>query len=287
MKEFIGIVEDLEDPLNLGRVKVRVVNEHDANISTDDLKWAHVMMPVTSGSYQGVGDTPCLVTGSKVLGFYMDAEEKQLMMILGSFPVIPDMDHDKHSLSYLARGKQILEKNVVGPEPESAFGAQYPYNRVISSRSGHVIEIDDTPENERIHIYHKSGSYTEINKDGRVVNKSVNDNYEIVQNNKTLHIEIEGDFPEYVEDISTSGDEIVISGVTFGHGATYDESVKIPFEIAFCSDAYLLGYAKNIQKKKDEEEAAQAKIASDADALQAEIEANERALYEKLKAKFG
>lgn len=192
MKEFIGIVEDIDDPLHLGRAKVRVINEHDTDVSTDDLKWSHVLMPVTSGSSQGVGDTPCLTVGSSVIGFYLDREEKQLAFILGSFPIIPDMDNDKHSISYLARGKQTLEKQQIGPEPASAYAAQYPHNRVITSKSGHVIEIDDTPENERIHIYHKSGSYTEINKEGQVVNKSVGDNYEIVQKNKTLYIE--GDF---------------------------------------------------------------------------------------------
>ena len=219
---FIGIVEDIQDPLHLGRAKVRVLNEHD-DIHTDDLTWSHVALPTTSGSVQGVGDTPSLQLGSKVIGFYMDNNEKQLAMILASFPVIPDMQDDKHSISYLARGKQILEKNIVGPEPESAFAAQYPYNRVIGTRSGHIIELDDTPENERIHIYHKSGSYTEINKDGRVVNKSVADNIEVVQSNKTLfvqgdmNIEIKGNCTITCPTINVKGD-LIVDGKVVSNG---------------------------------------------------------------------
>lgn len=29
---FLGIVEDVQDPMKLGRVRVRVINEHDDNV---------------------------------------------------------------------------------------------------------------------------------------------------------------------------------------------------------------------------------------------------------------
>lgn len=185
---FIGIVEDVQDPLKLGRVKVRVLNEHDEKISTDDLIWSHVLMPNTSGSIQGVGDTPNLAIGSNIIGFYLDSNEKQLAIIMGCIPIIPDMEDDKHSLSYLARGKQILEKEKIGPEPKSPYAAEYPYNRVITTRSGHVIELDDTPEHERVHIFHKSGSYVEIGPEGDVVIKSAKDRYDIVAGDSKVYI---------------------------------------------------------------------------------------------------
>lgn len=186
---FLGIVEDIAaDEKMLGRVKVRILNEHDENVQTEDLALCMVMMPNTSSGVEGVGDTPNLSVGSRVVGFFIDGEEKQLGMIIGTYPIIPDNKDDLHSLSYLARGKQIIQKEPVGPEPASAYGAQYPYNRVITTRSGHVIELDDTPDNSRIHIYHKSGSYLEINNDGQVVLKSLADNFEIVKTNKTLYV---------------------------------------------------------------------------------------------------
>ena len=186
-KWFFGIVEDTTDPLKLGRVKVRVLNEHDDNVSTDDLRWSHVMLPTTSASLHGAGDTPRLVVGTNVVGFYIDTHEKQLTMILGSFPIIPDMEDAKHSISGLAREQQILEKTLVGAEPASAYAAQYPFNRVISTPGGHIIELDDTPDNERIHVYHKSGSYVEFRPDGTVVNKSL-DSFDIVSGNKQKYV---------------------------------------------------------------------------------------------------
>lgn len=186
---FLGVVEDNVDPRKLGRVKVRVLHEQSEEITTADMEWAHVMLPNTSGSLGGVGDTPMLEIGSNVIGFFLDSREKQLPMILGSYPIIPDLNDDKHSLSYLARGKQTLDKSRIGPEPASPYKAEYPNNRVIHTRSGHAIELDDTPEHERIHIYHKSGTYIEINSEGRIVIKSVEDSLDIVGGVKTIYAE--------------------------------------------------------------------------------------------------
>jgi hypothetical protein len=59
-------------------------------------------------------------------------------------------------------------------EPDSLNDkSTYPDNAVIETKSGHVIEIDDTVGNERVRIYHKSGSYTEYRPDGSIVQKSV------------------------------------------------------------------------------------------------------------------
>ena len=65
-------------------------------------------------------------------------------------------------------------------EPDSPYAAIYPNNKVYMSESGHVIEIDDTPKGERIHIWHKSGSYIEFQPDGTIVKKSYKDDHEIV-----------------------------------------------------------------------------------------------------------
>ena len=57
-------------------------------------------------------------------------------------------------------------------EPESAFNGAYPYNKVTQTESGHIIEVDDTPGSERIHIYHKSGTYVEIDSNGSMVKRT-------------------------------------------------------------------------------------------------------------------
>lgn len=79
--------------------------------------------------------------------------------------------------------------SAVWEEPAPAYGAQYPHNRVIETAAGHSIEIDDTPNNERIHIWHKSGSYIQL-ASGTVTHKSVGDKYSV--NDRNHHVYIGG-----------------------------------------------------------------------------------------------
>jgi len=74
-------------------------------------------------------------------------------------------------------------------EPAPAYNAQYPYNHVYSTESGHTLEFDDTPGNERIHLYHSAGTYTEIDKYGNQVNKIVGDNFSITERNGYIYID--------------------------------------------------------------------------------------------------
>ena len=238
---FIGLVEDIRDPLQLGRAKVRVLNEHNDKVSTDDLDWAHVMTPATSSSVDGVGETPSLSVGSRVIGFFLDGNEKQMPMILGTFPVIADNDENRHALSWLARGKNTIVKDPIGPEPESPYGSQYPFNKTITTRSGHVIELDDTPENERIHFYHKSGSYIEINNEGRIVIKSVSDQYEIVAQNKQLYVkgdvkaqidgnldaEVKGNVNLKAASLSIDCPKVTLTGDLVAQGEVTGKGVKL------------------------------------------------------------
>ena len=87
---FVGVVEDREDPDKQGRVRVRCLGFHTDNktdIPTADLPWATVMAPTTTPSMDGLGNTPpFLVEGSWVVGFFRDAKEKQLPIIIGSLP---------------------------------------------------------------------------------------------------------------------------------------------------------------------------------------------------------
>lgn len=68
------------------------------------------------------------------------------------------------------------------------YNAQYPFNHVMQTESGHVLEFDDTPNSERIHIYHKSGTFTEIDANGTQVTRIIGDGYEIYERNGYVHI---------------------------------------------------------------------------------------------------
>ena len=86
---FVGVVEDRNDPDQLGRARVRCLGFHSDSIvevPTTDLPWAHVMHPVTDASMHGLGNSPSfLVEGTWVIGFFRDAVEKQQPVINNLF----------------------------------------------------------------------------------------------------------------------------------------------------------------------------------------------------------
>ena len=69
------------------------------------------------------------------------------------------------------------------PDPQGIYGAKYPYNHVHQSESGHLIEVDDTPGFERLHRYHRTGTFEEIGSLGQRITKVVNEDYHIILNN--------------------------------------------------------------------------------------------------------
>lgn len=91
MRHFYGIVEDRNDPLQIGRVRVRIHGIHtdDKNyISTPDLPWCQVILPTTSASISGLGTQHGLVEGSTVFGYFRD-NYMQDPIVLGSLAGIP------------------------------------------------------------------------------------------------------------------------------------------------------------------------------------------------------
>jgi hypothetical protein len=236
---FTGVVEDRNDPSQLGRVKVRCLGFHTDNkddIPTKDLPWAHVMHPVTDPSMQGMGSSPSfLLEGSWVVGFFRDSREKQQPVIMGTLPGYPqevadttkgfndpngtypssEITHSEHStnesdVNRLARNETDKAHSVVATkndsitedvpianvdttwtEPSSAYAATYPKNHVFESESGHIKEIDDTTDNERIHEYHTAGTFYEIDKDGNKSTRVVGSNYEVVAGSN--YVNVKGD----------------------------------------------------------------------------------------------
>jgi len=73
-------------------------------------------------------------------------------------------------------------------EPQTPYNAEYPHNHVRETESGHIQEFDDTPGFERIHEFHKSGTFYEIHPDGTKVTKVVGEDYEVVLQNKKLRV---------------------------------------------------------------------------------------------------
>jgi len=73
-------------------------------------------------------------------------------------------------------------------QPPIPYNARYPYNRMKSSESGHIFEMDDTPDNERVNLMHRSGTFIEMDVNGTQVNRITGDGYEIVDRNGYVYI---------------------------------------------------------------------------------------------------
>jgi putative chitinase len=58
----------------------------------------------------------------------------------------------------------------------------------METESGHILEFDDTPGAERIHIFHRSGTFDEYHPDGSKVTRINADAYEIVLSDKNVFI---------------------------------------------------------------------------------------------------
>lgn len=192
---FLATIVNVNDPDRLGQCQIRVDNLHD-DYEDEDLPWAMPLMPITSASYQTaefgeVGTSPTgIMVGSYVFGFFADGSSSTTPVIVGTIPAIKDGNVEKHDVPKEAREINTWKsKPVLGPEPESSYAAKYPFNKVTRTMSGHTIEIDDTPNAERIHVYHKSGTYIEISSDGKTVTKINGDNYKILAKNDEVYIE--------------------------------------------------------------------------------------------------
>lgn len=72
--------------------------------------------------------------------------------------------------------------------PSSAYNAVYPYNHVFESESGHLIEIDDTPNAERLHQFHRTGTFEEIHPDGTRVVGIVGNDFTVIEKDGNLFI---------------------------------------------------------------------------------------------------
>ena len=250
---WTGIVEDRQDPLKLGRCRIRCLGWHSPNkmqLPTNMLPWAIPSVPIN------VSNVYAPKEGDMIFGFFLDGESAQQPVMLGSFPSIPlkaanrqepftdprtsaelsaapvkpyesatnyPRKLDEPTTSRLARNDSDYPSEIVAAkrdrkaskvEPNSYYAAKYPYNNVYESESGHALEFDDTKGAERVHLYHRSGSYVEWGPEGDRAERIQRNKFEVVIGNEQVYVK--GDVKIYVDgdyDLEVTGD-IRINGQT-------------------------------------------------------------------------
>ena len=96
------------------------------------------------------------------------------------------------------KGDAFYERTV-WDEPHPRFGGQgedlpevpqsvYPMNHVWYTEAGHLFEVDDTPDAERVHWFHVKGTYQEIQPDGNRTTKINGHDYTMILKDNDVYI---------------------------------------------------------------------------------------------------
>jgi hypothetical protein len=104
---WIGKVVDLDDPLSLGRCRVRIFGYHgeERDIPNDDLPWAVAIHPINTPNLYA---TPKV--GYFVFGFFLDATSAQEPAMLGYFPGAP-LEGERNFTNISSKEDVLLDIN--------------------------------------------------------------------------------------------------------------------------------------------------------------------------------
>ncbi len=140
---YIGTVEDNNDPLKLGKLKVRVPSIY-GNIPTEDLPWSE----------------PCFPYSYNDQGFFFIPE-------IGAFVTIMFLNNSSYRPIWMGAIHRT-DENI----PPQVAMENYPDRKVIKTETGYYLH-DDT--DDFIEVKHKNGSYILMESEGDVIIHSARD----------------------------------------------------------------------------------------------------------------
>lgn len=73
-------------------------------------------------------------------------------------------------------------------EPYPSYNAQYPFNHVTETESGHAFEMDDTEGYERVQLSHRTGSTLEFLPEGHTKIKSQKSRYDVTMGDHRSYV---------------------------------------------------------------------------------------------------
>jgi hypothetical protein len=225
-----GIVVDIMDPLQAGRVRVRILGKHTPDpekIPNDCLPWASVIVPCSSGLNSGVGISPNGMTVNSIVLGYFDDEHSQQPIVIGVFPRPHFEEDDNIQELFGLTGESVqngfkdlredLEKYPVRVENitynlgediliENKDPEKYP-------REDHIIEMSPSFINSNIKGIEETLVETKRKtlQDGGILEKQIRlaiyptEKYEVVPNVKFSDTN-KAEFIQYSEDFRFSSD---------------------------------------------------------------------------------
>lgn len=165
-----GEVINIDDPAKAGRVKINVFGVYD-DLPEDAIPWALYSDPFMGGN-DDVGGFIVPDLGNHVWVFFEEGDPEQPVYFAGA-PARPD-----------------------GPLEATTRGT-YPYNKVLKTKSGHTIELDDTEDDTRIRIAHNSGSQRIWTHDGDIEEQITGSITVVIEDNANIHVK--GNATEFID----------------------------------------------------------------------------------------
>ena len=174
---YRGVVIDVADPKESGRIRIKVYPMFES-VADDVLPWA-IPADSTFGGSANVGSINVPIVGSHVFCFFENGDFRfpvyfaSAPAIQNDVPDVPTLSRkDDGTVAAINSARSQGVSTAFGGtwnEPVSAYAAVYPQNKVFRSEKGIVVEIDDTTDNIRFHVYHPSGTRFEVDNTGNLV----------------------------------------------------------------------------------------------------------------------
>jgi hypothetical protein len=137
---WVGEVEDNQDPMELGRVKVRVLGYYTnvrggttADLPTEALPWATVLQHTSQPGNDGQGESSGqLQPGAIVMGFFMDGENAQMPIVMGVMRV--DKSPETNDKNVFAFTGETMEPGSTGHVNPVLYNPADPTYSVVNDR---------------------------------------------------------------------------------------------------------------------------------------------------------
>ena len=274
---YIGIVEDINDPLKVNRVRVRVFHIHTQDkglLATEDLKWFPVMMSSSNASVSGIGSSHGLLQGSTVVLQPLDDDLEQFI-VLGSLCGIPKEKRDS-SLGF-SDPDGIYPKAVNITDVPQAALEDYPLNRVYVSEAGHSLQFNDS-SNPEVILSHSNGSNISFKSDGSVDIFSSGDHSRTIRGNENLsvdgnnNISISGSVTNHSQGshVISSGDNLVLKAPRIDLNPNFSvpnpsirEATPVTIQaVREISDNFIVDNSNVSRKKEIKDEAPEGNVCS-------------------------
>jgi len=191
---YRGIVEENVDPLEAGRCRVRIFGVHTATkeqtltngIPTNELPWAEPALSIIEGAISNYGVWGVPLQGSHVFVFFENGNPLQ-PRFFASAPGIPTVAPDT-TVGFNDPDGVYPDKLNSPDFYKGNASSEYPECISFVTHGGHRIEIDNTPGNKRILIFHNTGTNVEVDNTGNINVTGVANEIDGITGNKTINI---------------------------------------------------------------------------------------------------